>query len=51
MHDEESDDENSEEESSIHTSLTSDPLSPSVVEQITDDKIKALREEIITIES
>ena len=34
---------------SMGTSLTSDPLTPSVVEQMTDEKVTALREEIIGV--
>ena len=34
---------------SMGTSLTSDPLTPSVVEQMTDEKVGALREEIIAV--
>ena len=47
------DEQLSEEESSQRssgsagTSLTSDPISPSIVEQITEEKVTALRDEII----
>ena len=47
------DEQLSEEESSrgssgsAGTSLTSDPISPSIVEQITEEKVTALRDEII----
>ena len=34
---------------SMGTSLTSDPLTPSVVEQMADEKVRALREEIIGV--